>query len=99
MTAKAMIEGDWSPIPKFIRNHIIEYGITWRSLESATSIGISTLASSFRGTHKPPFETIERVANALGFHLVLVPMTDEEQLTLEAGTYESPICMERKELQ
>ena len=87
---KYQITGDWHPIYKAMRDTMIADGVSWKSLCEATSTAESTLQANFKGVGKPYFENVERVANSLGFHVALVPMSKEEIEDLENGTYINP---------
>ena len=87
---KTVITGDWSPIYKVLRSHMVAKGFSWNDLVDGSGVAETTLQANFCGKGKPFLENAERVANSLGFHLCLVPMDVDDADNLNAGKYVNP---------
>ena len=87
---RSTITGEWHPIYKALRDKMFADCISWTNLVLATSTAETTLQANFAGRCMPNLDSVERVANALGFHLALVPMTEDELAALGRGEYTSP---------
>ena len=84
------ITGDWHPVFKALRERMIEQNVAWRALGEACGVSHMTLTTSFSGKNSIQFSKLELAANALGYHLALVPMTQAELDALENGEYNNP---------
>ena len=91
---KTVITGDWHPIYKALRSHMVAKGFSWNDLVDGSGVAETTLQANFCGKGKPFLENAERVANSLGFHLCLVPMDVDDADNLNAGKYVNPGIME-----
>jgi hypothetical protein len=91
---RSTITGEWHPIYKALRDKMFEDCISWTKLVLATSTAETTLQANFAGRCMPNLDSVERVANALGFHLALVPMSEAEVADLNDGKYVNPGIME-----
>lgn len=85
------ILGTWHPLTKYLRDEMRKNSYSWTEVSKATSISSGTIQDIFAGKHSPSFENVERVANALGFHLVLKPMNGQELEQLDIGKYIHPV--------
>ena len=88
------ITGDWHPVFKALRDRMIEQNVGWKYLAEATGVAHTTLTSSFSGKNSIQFSKLELAANSLGYHLALVPMTEEELKALGEGEYINPGVVE-----
>ena len=88
------ITGDWHPVFKVLRDRMIDQNVAWRTLGEASGVSHMTLTSSFSGKNSIKFSKLELVANSLGYHLALVPMTEEELRALGEGEYTNPGVVE-----
>ena len=95
-TYKTVITGDWNPIYKALRSHMIAQGFSWSDLVEGSGVAETTLQANFCGKGKPFLENAERVANSLGYHLCLVPMGSEDVEILNSGKYVNPGIIEAK---
>lgn len=84
------ITGEWHPVFKVLRDRMIEQNVAWRTLGEASGVSHMTLTSSFSGKNSIQFSKLELAANSLGYHLALVPMTEEELKALGEGEYTNP---------
>lgn len=84
------ITGEWHPVFKALRDRMIEQNVAWRTLGEASGVSHMTLTSSFSGKNSIQFSKLELAANSLGYHLALVPMTEEELKALGEGEYTNP---------
>lgn len=84
------ITGEWHPVFKFLRERMIEQNVSWFTLSEATGVSHTTLTTSFSGRNSIQFSKLELAANALGYHLALVPMTQTELDALGNGEYNNP---------
>lgn len=87
---KGGITGDCHPIFKELRARMIAGNIGWKKLAEACGVSHVTLTESFGGRTNMTFPNLERTANSLGYHLVLVPMTEGDIEYLAKGEYVSP---------
>lgn len=93
---KTVITGDWHPIYKVLRSHMVAEGFSWNNLVDGSGVPETTLQANFCGKGRPFLDNAERVANSLGFHLCLVPMDKKDMERLNAGKYVNPGVMEAK---
>ena len=84
------ITGEWHPVFKALRERMIEQNVAWRALGEACGVSHMTLTTSFSGKNSIQFSKLELAANALGYHLALVPMTQTELDALGNGEYNNP---------
>lgn len=91
------ITGDWHPVFKALRDRMIDQNVGWKYLAEATGVAHTTLTSSFGGRNSIQFSKLELAANSLGYHLALVPMTEEELSALGRGEYTSPGVVEARD--
>ena len=84
------ITGEWHPVFKALRERMVEQNVAWRTLGDACGVSHMTLTTSFSGKNNIQFAKLELAANALGYHLALVPMTQAELDALENGEYNNP---------
>ena len=91
---RSTITGEWHPIYKALRDKMFADCISWTKLVLATSTAETTLQANFAGRRMPNLDSVERVANSLGYHLALVPMTEEELRALGEGEYTNPGVVE-----
>ena len=84
------VTGDWHPVFKALREQMVSQNVSWHALEDATGVSYMTLLSSFGGKNNIQFAKLEMAANALGYHLALVPMTQAELDALGNGEYNNP---------
>ena len=94
---KTVITGDWHPIYKALRGHMVAKGFSWNDLVYGSGVAETTLQANFCGKGKPFLENAERVANSLGFHLCLVPMDSKDVERMSAGKYVNPGVMRPQE--
>lgn len=59
-------------IGKIIQQRRKELGITQQELADLTDVGINTLVAIERGQGNPSIGTLEKIASAIGYDLVLV---------------------------
>ena len=88
------ITGEWHPVFKVLRERMIEQNIGWQKLSACCGVSHVTLTTSFGGKNSIQFSKLELAANSLGYHLALVPMTEDELIALGKGEYTNPGVVE-----
>ena len=94
--SKGGITGDWHPVFKALRDRMVDQDVGWRELGEAAGVSHVTLTTSFSGKNGITFSRLELAANALGYHLALVPMTEDELEALGRGEYTNPGVVEAR---
>lgn len=92
--AKGGITGGWHPVFKALRERMVDQDVGWRELGEASGASHMTLTTSFSRKNSITFSKLELAANSLGYHLALVPMTEDELRALGEGEYTNPGVVE-----